>query len=302
MTNKAATQKDRHSVFVLMPFREEFDDVYDVVKSTCREFELDCLRADEIDRPGQITDQIIESIKQADAIIADLTGSNPNVMYELGVAHSLDKPAIMINQSVERSPFDVAGMRQIVYDRNRLITDLRPRLVTSLADVINRGFQQYTDAWASASQHSKVDRNRVFISYCHADLDILDRVLVHLKPLEKQGVIDTWVDTRIKAGEKWQDRIKTALASAKVAILLISADFLASDFIVDNELPPLLAAAEQEGTRIIPVIVKPSRFLRDNNLAVFQALNDPTQPVIKMDEVEREELFVRLAQTVEYLS
>jgi len=133
-------EDNQRRVFVLMPFREEFDDVYDMVKAVCKDLmvglEVECLRADEIDKPGVITDQIIEHIRDADAIVADLTGSNPNVMYELGYAHALGRPAIIINQSVEKSPFDVAGMRQIVYDRNRLAKDCRPRLVTSLTEIL----------------------------------------------------------------------------------------------------------------------------------------------------------------------
>jgi hypothetical protein len=89
------------------------------------------------------------------------------------------------------------------------------------------------------------------------------------------------------------------MEEAAIAILLISADFLASEFIASNELPPLLAAAEAKGTRIIPVIVKPSRFLRDERLSRFQAINDPARPVIVMMEAEREELFARLTETIE---
>jgi hypothetical protein len=68
-----------------------------------------------------------------------------------------------------------------------------------------------------------------------------------MRPFEKKGVIDLWVDTKINVGEKWKEKIQQALDRAAIAILLISADFLASDFIIDNELPPLLKAAEEKG-------------------------------------------------------
>jgi TIR domain len=55
--------------------------------------------------------------------------------------------------------------------------------------------------------------------------------------LEKKGLIDPWVDTRISAGEKWKEEIRKALAQARAGVLLISADFVASNFIIDNELP-----------------------------------------------------------------
>src|SRR5690606_7893081 len=124
--------------------------------------------------------------------------------------------------------------------------------------------------------------NKIFISYSHRDKSYLDRLMVHLRPLQKQGLIDAWADTRLQAGDKWKKEIESALKESRVAILMISADFLASDFIIDNELPPLLHAAESKGTRIIPVILKPCRFLREKNLCEFQAVNLPDEPMSVM--------------------
>ena len=124
-------------------------------------------------------------------------------------------------------------------------------------------------------------------------------MLVHLRPVERAGAINLWSDTKLRAGDRWREEIQKAINEAKVAVLLVSADFLASEFIVTNELPPLLATAEEKGVRVIPVIVKPSRFLRDESLNRFQALNDPKSPLIGMNEVEREEVYAKLAETIE---
>ncbi len=140
-----------------------------------------------------------------------------------------------------------------------------------------------------------MNRTQVFISYSHKDTKWLERIQVHLKPLEREGLIDRWDDTRIKAGKKWQEEIEKALASAKVAILLVSADFLASDFIVDNEFPPLLAAAKADGAVIIPVILSPSLF-EQTDLAQFQAVNPPQRPLIGMDREDQEQVFVKAAK------
>lgn len=120
-----------------------------------------------------------------------------------------------------------------------------------------------------------------------------------MRPLEKQGLLDVWDDTRIKAGDKWKDAITIALDKAAIAILLVSADFLASDFIVDNELPPLLAAAEHRGTTIVPVILKPCRFARFDSLSQFQAINDPATPLLTLTPIQQEGVYASVAERVE---
>lgn len=125
--------------------------------------------------------------------------------------------------------------------------------------------------------------------------------MVHLRPLEKGDLIDLWVDTKLKSGDKWKIEIENALKRARAAILLVSADFLASDFIVKNELPPLLKKAEFEGTRIIPVIVKLCRFTRDKNLSLFQATNDPLKPLIKLSSADREKIYDWISKEIEEL-
>lgn len=115
-------------------------------------------------------------------------------------------------------------------------------------------------------------------------------------PLERDFNIDIWDDGKLKAGSNWKQEIETALAAAKLAVLLISADFLASDFIYANELPPLLEAAKKEGATILPVIVSPCRFLRIPDLAQFQSINDPNNSLIEMSKGEQERVFVNITE------
>src|SRR3954462_11607405 len=128
-------------------------------------------------------------------------------------------------------------------------------------------------------------RTKVFISYSHADKEWLDRLQRHLKPLVREG-LECWDDTHIRPGDDWQREIRTALDTAQVAVLLISANFFASDFIDENELPPLLASAQAKGVRILPVILGASRFARNPNLVRFQAVNPPDRPLAEMPTAE----------------
>jgi len=142
-------------------------------------------------------------------------------------------------------------------------------------------------------------RSKVFISYSHLDKEFLNDIQRHFKPFMEK--IDYWDDSRILPGQKWEDEIKKAVNETKVAILLVSTDFLGSKFIKNEEIPPLLRAAEKEGAVILIVILKPCLFEEFNDLNQFQALNSPSDPVIKMNYAEKEELYVNLVrQTKRY--
>jgi hypothetical protein len=144
----------------------------------------------------------------------------------------------------------------------------------------------------------KLRRTKIFISYNHQDAVWLERLQVHLRPLERDFGADVWDDTKIQSGSRWREEIEQALESAAVAILLISADFLGSDFIARNELPPLLKAAEEEGTVILPIILSHSGFLRHEALSQFQAFNDPSKPVLNMSRGRQEAVLEKVAERV----
>ncbi len=137
-------------------------------------------------------------------------------------------------------------------------------------------------------------RSRVFVSYSHADKDYLADIQRHFKPFLNQ--IDFWDDSKISPGQKWKQEIQKAINETKVAILLVSTDFLGSDFIATDELPPLLKAAEEDGAVILIVIVKPCLFEEFPVLNVYQAMNPPNRTVLSMSYEEKEELYVNLVR------
>jgi hypothetical protein len=134
-------------------------------------------------------------------------------------------------------------------------------------------------------------RNSVFISYSHADAKWLTLLNTHLQPLVRDQKLQIWSDKDIRKGERWRDRIRRQLAQARVAIFLVSADFLASDFIHSEELPPLLDAANKEGSVLLSVIVRPCAF-RDSPLSKLQSVNNPSQPLSGMNKTQREHVML----------
>jgi hypothetical protein len=101
-------------VFVIMPFEAIKGDLYREIQDACRAVGVKCLRADEIERSGRITEQIYEAIINADALVADIGSLDPNVMYELGYAHALKKEVIILND-LDEAPFDIKDFRWIRY-------------------------------------------------------------------------------------------------------------------------------------------------------------------------------------------
>ena len=138
----------------------------------------------------------------------------------------------------------------------------------------------------------------VFVSYSRADAKWLCRLRVHLEPLVMDGLLEVWDDTKIPPGADWRREIEIALARSRIAILLVSADFLASDFITKAELPVLLSLAAARGLHVIPVIVGPSLVSECSDIATYTAVNPPGRPLSGMTQHESEEVLSMLARAV----
>ena len=138
----------------------------------------------------------------------------------------------------------------------------------------------------------------VFISYSHRDRKWLKRLQVHLRPLERLDKIDRWDDTRLSPGEDWKAAIELALDRANIAILLVSADFLASHFITTYELPTLLEKAESDGLPIVVVNISPSLVSDFKQLDRFQFANDPERPLTSLSYPKQEMLWLKVARHI----
>ena len=128
-------------VFVLSPFEEPFDLIYkDHIKPTIEGISgLGCLRADDIYDNRPIMEDIWRCTNEARILIAELTGRNPNVFYETGIAHTVGKEVILITQSMDDVPFDLKHLRCIVYEYTpRGIAALEQNLKNTIFNVLAR--------------------------------------------------------------------------------------------------------------------------------------------------------------------
>lgn len=141
-------------------------------------------------------------------------------------------------------------------------------------------------------------KHNIFISYSHKDSEWLDRVKTHLKPLERYYDLDEWDDQKLRTSDEWKDEISKALNNATIAVLLFSPNFMASDFIVNNELQPLLENASIGGVKIMPVMVRPCAMFDESGLSKYQATNGKEKTLIEMNEGEIDRVLMKLVEDI----
>jgi hypothetical protein len=135
----------------------------------------------------------------------------------------------------------------------------------------------------------------IFFSYSHKDQRLRDQLEIQLSLLRREGLITTWYDHKITAGSEWAGKIDEHLNAAQIILLLISADFIASDYCYDIEMTKALERHEIGEARVIPVILRPVEWKQ----APFGKLNPlPTggRPVVKWSD--RDSAFLDIAQGI----
>ncbi len=101
------------------------------------------------------------------------------------------------------------------------------------------------------------ERSRLFISYCHEDIRWLKAVREQLAVLEREGLLEVFADTQLGAGDLWFERLHSEMSQARVGLLLLSAPFLASSFVQDQEIPKLFSQHVEGGMELYPLLVRP---------------------------------------------
>lgn len=143
-----------------------------------------------------------------------------------------------------------------------------------------------TPATSGAAPNGSFARDQVFISYSHRETEWLDNLMVSLKPRMRRGAVSVWTDKNIAPGDRWRDQINTALAKARVAVLLVSRHFFASDFIAEKELPVILAAAKRRDLTLLWVPVTYSS-VTETEVAEYQTAGAPLlSPSVTLDTLD----------------
>jgi hypothetical protein len=118
----------------------------------------------------------------------------------------------------------------------------------------------------------------LFYSYSHKDEQLLEQLKTHLSLLKREGIISDWHDHKISAGTEWENQIDRHIELAQIILLMISADFLASDYCYDTEMMRVMERHEDEEVRVIPVVLRPCDWW-DAPFGKLQALPKDAKPV-----------------------
>ena len=145
----------------------------------------------------------------------------------------------------------------------------------------------------------RLNSSAIFISYSHSDKKWLDRLKLMLKPLTRMREdFIYWDDRKIAPGSKWKEEIEQALASCQVAVLLVSPNFLASDFIAEYELPYILSKAASGSLTIVWVCLSDCRY-DATPIAVYQAGHDVSKPLDTLPKGKRNQALNGVTKSIE---
>jgi hypothetical protein len=182
--------------FVIMPFGGWLDDYYlEIYCPAVRSAGLEPHRADDLFRPSTIVNDIWDYTKKARLLVADLTGKNPNVFYELGLAHAIRKPVILLAESMDDIPFDLRALRIIIYDKNKhdwgakLMSDITSSISEVLAAPQNAVLPAFLNV-SGVQSAPTVSPHQKELLEIRQDLDLLKREIRDESPSHRSRHLD----------------------------------------------------------------------------------------------------------------
>lgn len=127
---------DRSLILVLMPFHSDYVSTFETIRETCSSVGMRCVRGDESNVHGEILRHVVKLMCQARLVIAVIQDRNPNVFYELGIAHALDKNVLLLTKNIDEVPFDLRGRLLLFYNNDQ---SLRKELLEALTKITLHG-------------------------------------------------------------------------------------------------------------------------------------------------------------------
>lgn len=161
--------------------------------------------------------------------------------------------------------------------------------------------EQWEHSLAGKEAKEMTSALKVFISYSHKDEEFKDELVTMLAGLQRRGVVDAWQDRRIEAGDEWLKEIEGALDTCDMAVLLVSADFLASRFITEKELPVFIKRREKEGMIVVPIFVRDCLWRSEPFMADLQGLPADGKSIITFPKTngDRDRIWMKIAEEIE---
>jgi hypothetical protein len=249
----------------------------------------------------------------APAVYATYVSFRPDIEGSFDEAMSWMKKDYVEGEYGGRIITDFDQTRTVFSEARLALSDVMDRLISrgalresielmhAAADVDT--YYDEIDRQALLPSKPPVQRTHVFISYAHAaeqETGWVGRIRTHLQGLSFSANLEWWDDSKLDPGDKWHREIEAAIARSRVAILVLTADFLASKFIREAELPLLLEAADADGATILCVYGSDVHLSGvAKRLAQYQFVNEPNQPLQSLGEAARESVYTRLVKAVE---
>ena len=211
----------------------------------------------------------------------------------------------LLNNHLDDSWADIVEMIPSLIRRNVKARKLRPEDKNRIAASMLKSLQDLLDRAEMDGSKVRIatrSTRKVFVSYSHADKRWLDKFRKMLSPLVRNDIVDVWYDGNIKPSERWRDEIKRGMESASIAVMLVSDNFLDSEFIAREELPYFLAAAKHQQVKILWVALSHCLY-EQTALKEIQAVNDPGRPLDSLTSLSAQKAALknvcqRVAETI----
>jgi hypothetical protein len=218
--------------------------------------------------------------------------NGPSIIMNVAPAHTMRFFVVTIVDELRRR-----GL--ITTDFFERLSEERPTAITQIKDVQSKWIADLSK-WEEPPQNeekipSHIDAPSLFISYSRRDGYFFEELTTHLKLLQRKRVIDTWHEGRVGAGEDWNRIIRTQVEQANIIILLISSDFLSSDYIWKHEFSEAFERHKRKEVSILPIIIRPCNW-QVSPIANLQVFPLNAMPVSSSPNIDR--VWVDIEKTV----